>query len=72
MTIKNQKASLRKQMLFQRSKLQKQFKQQYDQWICQTLWQIIEEGAMKTVHCYLPMGTEINIFPLIEKLLKKS
>lgn len=69
MTIIEQKKELRKQMLFKRAKLDKQEKAQYDQWICEKLWALIRQQNYKNVHCYLPMGTEINIFPLIEKML---
>ena len=72
MTVSDQKKNLRKQMLFKRAKLSKLAKAQYDQWLCQWLWKKIEEHHFKTIHCYLPMGTEINIFPLIETLLEKK
>ena len=69
MTIIDEKKDLRKQMLTQRAKLDKQKKTQYDQWICDSIWKIIKANNYKTVHCYLPMGTEINILPLIERML---
>jgi 5-formyltetrahydrofolate cyclo-ligase len=52
--------------------LPKRIKKEYDQWICDSLWQTIKERDSKTVHCYLPMGSEINIIPLIEKLLQED
>ena len=72
MTISDQKKKLRKQMLFKRAKLPKQVKEKYDQWICDSLWSTIKGEGFKTVHCYLPMGTEINITPLIETMLKEN
>jgi len=69
MTIEEQKANLRKQMLVQRAKISTTVKMKYDRWICTTLWNIIEEKDCKTVHCYMPMGTEIDIRPLIERML---
>ena len=69
MKVTDQKKKLRKQMLSMRAKLSKPFKQKYDEWICDALWTIIKRYDFKTVHCYLPMGQEINITPLIEKML---
>jgi 5-formyltetrahydrofolate cyclo-ligase len=72
MTIIEEKKRLRKQMLFERTTLDKQKKEEYDQWICQSIWEIICNHSFKNVHCYLPMGTEINISPLIEKMLNEN
>ena len=72
MTATDQKRKLRKQMLFQRANLDKQRKRKYAQGICQALWEIVEDKGVKNVHCYLPMGTEIDVFPLIEKMLEKK
>ena len=72
MTLFEQKKKLRKQMLFKRARLSKSLKPKYDDWICNSLWKIIKEHGFKTVHCYLPMGTEINITPLIEKMLNEK
>jgi len=37
--------------------------------ICTKLEQLIEIREAKVVHAYLPMGSEVDIFPLLEKLL---
>lgn len=66
------KKDLRKKMLLKRVKLSKQAKLKYDQWICDRLLEKIEVLKVKTVHCYLTMGTEININPLIKILLEKG
>lgn len=72
MTITEQKKELRKEMLLKRAKLNKQEKEKQDQWICESLWEIISKQGFRNVHCYLPMGKEINIFPLIEKMLNEN
>lgn len=72
MTITDQKKNLRKQMLLQRAKLSKPTKKKYDLWICQSLLKIIKDRDYKTIHCYIPMGSEIDISPLIENLLDKK
>jgi 5-formyltetrahydrofolate cyclo-ligase len=41
----------------------------YDTQIREGLWELIQERACKVVHLYLPMGAEINLYPLIQKLL---
>lgn len=47
-------------------------KARYDLAICERLEALIAERDFKVVHTYLPMGTEINITPLIKKLLSKG
>lgn len=63
------KQQLRQKMLSKRAKLHKQLKADYDESICQLLWMRIRQQDCQTVHCYLPMGMEIDITPLISKLL---
>lgn len=70
--INDQKKDLRTLMRFKREKAAGLAKAKYDQWICQSLWTMIEENNSKTVHCYVPMRNEINITPLIEILLKNG
>lgn len=72
MTISDEKKELRKRMLVKRARLPRRIKKEYDQWICNSLFKTIQERSYKTVHCYLPMGTEINITPLIENLLREN
>lgn len=72
MSISEEKKTLRQQMLVKRARLSKVSKRAYDQWICDSLWKTIQECNYKTVHCYLPMGSEINITPLIEQLLQEN
>ncbi|UMB59526.1 5-formyltetrahydrofolate cyclo-ligase [Lutibacter sp. A80] len=72
MSIVAKKKVLRKEMLLKRSKLSKPAKKNYDAWICGSLWNIIKKHNFKTVHCYLPMGTEININELIDKMLQEN
>lgn len=72
MNILDVKKELRKEMLIKRAKLDIDFKQTYDMWICKQLVQLIEKNNYKTIHAYLPMGKEINITPLLEQLLQKS
>lgn len=69
MTIIEKKKKIRKEMSLKRVEMDLHVKAHFDQWICDSLWEVIVEKNYKTVHCYLPMGTEINIQPLIEKML---
>jgi 5-formyltetrahydrofolate cyclo-ligase len=69
MSIIDQKKILRKEMLLKRSKLLNYAKKKYDAWICNALWNNIKKHQFKKVHCYLPMGTEIDITPLIYNML---
>jgi len=69
MLIADKKKVLRKEMLLKRANLLHLEKKKYDEWICNSLWNIIKTEQFKKVHCYLPMGTEIDITPLIDKML---
>jgi len=70
MSITAQKQALRKEMRQRRSQIPLSIKKEYDQWVCQSLAKKIEEHNYQVIHCYLPMGTEINIYPLIDSLLQ--
>lgn len=70
--IKKKKKELRNEMLIKRAKLNTSYKKEYDSWICNQLEKIIDTENYKTIHAYLPMGKEIDITPLLEKLLAKN
>lgn len=72
MNILEQKKSLRNKMLIKRAQLSSSLKKEYDLWICQELEELIEAKNYKTIHAYLPMSKEIDIIPLLEKLLAKG
>ena len=63
------KNELRKQMLIKRKMLNGIYKNEYDSFICNYLWNIIVKKEYKNIHCYIPMDTEINLIPLIKKML---
>ncbi|MCO6501275.1 MAG: 5-formyltetrahydrofolate cyclo-ligase [Vicingus serpentipes] len=72
MNIDEEKKALRKVMLIKRAQLNVSMKEKYDKWVCDELEKMIIAKNYKTVHAYLPMGKEINITPLLEKLLRKK
>jgi len=75
MSVEEQKSELRQQMLIKRAKylrLSPEDKRQYDAEINNLLWQRIKYGDINVIHCYLPMGSEIDILPLIKKLLHEG
>lgn len=72
MTITEQKKQVRQQMHAKRAELNQSYKKEYDTWICNSLLKTIKENNYQTIHCYLPMGTEIDIFPLIQILLDRK
>lgn len=59
-------------MFAQRAQLEKEAKEKYDRWICQSIWKMVKDKGFQTVHGYLPMGTEIDVSPLIETLLQEN
>ena len=59
-------------MQSQRDLLSTKIRADHSQSICEDLSKIVLERNFKTVHTFLPMGNEVNIFPLIKSLLKKQ
>lgn len=57
-------------MLVERAKLEMPMKEKYDHWVCEKIWADIIKGNLQFVHSYLPMGAEINIYPLIQLMLE--
>lgn len=66
---KAKKQQLREAMLEQRNKLARKDRQAYSAEICKQLWKLIEQKNLRTIHSYLPMGSEVNIAPLLQKAL---
>lgn len=72
MEIKEEKKALRKKMLEQRLQLDKAGKAAHDAHICSQLEALIETHNCRVVHAYIPMAGEINISPLLVKLINKG
>ncbi|MFK7774302.1 MAG: 5-formyltetrahydrofolate cyclo-ligase [Saprospiraceae bacterium] len=72
MTIVEQKKKIRKEILSQRGIVEKESKEKYDQLICEAIRELIITRNFNFVHCYLPMSSEINIFPLIQFMLNQG
>jgi 5-formyltetrahydrofolate cyclo-ligase len=69
MDIVAQKKVLRAKMHHQRAAIDPLYKSDHDTWVCTQLSALILEKNCRVVHAYLPMGNEIDIKPLIKKLL---
>lgn len=72
MTVIQEKASLRKAMMLQRNRINPLDKTNYDLWICSALEALIISNNFKVVHAYIPLANEINITPLLQKLLQQN
>jgi 5-formyltetrahydrofolate cyclo-ligase len=70
MTTIEQKKALRKAMLEKRRGVDTIIKKEYDNWICLELENLIVKRNCKIVHAYIPFSTEIDISPLLKKLLE--
>ena len=70
--IQQQKKELRGQMLKARGALPKDEKAVHDAFIRRRLSVLIQEADAQVVHSYLPMGSEVDVFPLLEELLQKG
>lgn len=64
-----EKKELRKQMLSVRNNMDKIQKQAFDDTICKRLSEILTLKKIRTVHTFLPMDNEVNIFPFIDQML---
>ncbi len=69
MTNKN---TIRKQIQTQRDSLSSKEKNVLDTELCNKIIREIEINNHKTIHTYLPIKSEINIFPVVEYLLKNN
>lgn len=65
MQVKNELRSL---ILEQRNRLDKAAKKVYDERLSIELGKMIARGGFQNVHCYLPIGSEIDLIPLLEYL----
>lgn len=72
MKVELEKQKLRKELLLKRNGLISREKVKYDAWICKALENIIIERDCKVIHSYLPIGSEIDLRPLIANLLEKN
>ncbi len=68
-SIVAKKKELRKAMFSKRASLKPSLKLDLDNNINQQLFDIITAQKAQIIHSYLPMGAEVAIFPLIQKLL---
>jgi len=69
MTITNQKKALRTRIKTERDAINLDYKLAYDASICEALFVLIRERKCAVVHAYIPMGSEIDIRPLLAKLV---
>lgn len=72
MTIAEEKKLLRTRMLEMRGELKSSEKNKYDLWICDELEKLIIARGFKIVHAYIPFMAEINIVPLLQKMLDSN
>lgn len=63
---------LRQEMRAKRQEIPPVEKRSYDRWINEKLAEIIDRRNCRLVHAYIPLRGEINIRPLLEKLLKEN
>ncbi|MBC7555060.1 MAG: 5-formyltetrahydrofolate cyclo-ligase [Taibaiella sp.] len=67
-----EKKMLRNTMMQERDNMPAAVKAVYDSIICDRLETLIQERDARVVHSYLPMGSEVDVFPLLEYLLSKG
>jgi len=72
MSISSEKKVIRTQIKAQRDALESEFKLAYDASMCASLLALILEKKCRVVHAYIPMGSEIDISPLLKKLMAKK
>jgi len=72
MGIVVEKKAVRIAIKLQRDSIELECKSAYDALICKELEQLIIDRNCQVVHAYIPMGNEIDIKPLLEKLLQNN
>lgn len=70
--LKHQKIVLRKAMLAKRNEMSQSERERISERICSKLWSYTLEHDIKTIHSYLPMRSEVNVLPLLQKALEKN
>lgn len=67
--VKEEKLRLRKVMFGLRNSFDKELKAAYDLTICDKLIAMVDNRKAKTIHVYLPILSEIDIYPFIRYCL---
>lgn len=67
--LKQRKSTFRKEIITHRSQIDPSSKREYDNWVCDKIFDIVQEWDYQVIHTYIPMGDEINVRPLIERLI---
>ena len=67
--LNQRKDKLRKEILDHRSEIDPASKADYDSWVCNQLYDLVQEWDYQVIHTYIPMGDEIDVLPLIDKLI---
>ncbi|MBK8567432.1 MAG: 5-formyltetrahydrofolate cyclo-ligase [Saprospiraceae bacterium] len=67
-----EKKRIREQMLALRAALPPAEKLRHEHFIAEKLWEMVQELDAKAIHTFLPMGSEVDIFPFIDSLLKSG
>lgn len=68
-TIAAEKKQIRERMLEQRNQMPRTERNALSESICSQLWNLIIEKDTKVIHSFLPMGSEVNVLPLLQKSL---
>ncbi len=72
MSITDLKKQIRTTMIKMRFDMDANQKRTYDNEICNQLEQIVATNKCKVVHAYIPMAAEIDIKPLLQKMLDRK
>ena len=67
--LNQRKDKLRKEILDHSSEIDPASKADYDSWVCNKLYDLVQEWDYQVIHTYIPMVDEIDVLPLIDKLI---
>lgn len=67
-----EKQTIRRKMRQLRDQLEGVEKDRLDALIREQLQQLIEQRPIRVVHTFLPIGSEIDLLPLVDQLLKRN
>ncbi|MBD80491.1 MAG: 5-formyltetrahydrofolate cyclo-ligase [Crocinitomicaceae bacterium] len=70
MSIKDNKKRVRAEVLNLRDKLSPEYRVKHSERIVQELIELVRQEKPTTIHSFIPMGSEVNILPFLEEMLR--
>lgn len=66
------KQQIRAELTKKRNELTQKQTEAYSRKICEVLYQYLQKEHAEIIYCYYPLGKEVNVLPLAERLLQEG